>query len=78
MVGVLPTLWPMQCMYVCQFGKREVVLMPKSLMARWVRIIVVPLRIMHISLVSLIRTLSNFRMSGLEKGPHSKHKLCLV
>jgi hypothetical protein len=55
------------------------VLMLKSSMERWVRIFSMLFGMLHISLVSLLSTLSNFQMSSLEKGPHStRHKLCLV
>ena len=43
-------------------------LIPKSSMERWVRIFVVLLGMLYISLVDLVRTLSNFQMSSLEKG----------
>ena len=52
--------------------------MPKSSMERSVRKLVVLLGMLHISLVSLLRTLSSFRILGLEKELHSRHKLCLV
>ena len=53
-------------------------LMLKSLVERLVRISIVLLGMLHISLVSLLRTLSSFQIPSLEKGPHNMHRLSLV
>ena len=44
------------------------VLMPKSFVDKWVRTFAMLLGMLYISLVNLLRILSSFRMSGLEKG----------
>ena len=43
-------------------------LMSKSLLIRWVKMLVVLLGMLQISLVSLLSILSNLLMLGLEKG----------
>ena len=43
-------------------------LMPKSSLERWVRMFAILLGRLQISLVSLLRILLSFRMSGLENG----------
>lgn len=42
--------------------------MPKFSLERWVRMFVVLLGMLHISLINLLRTLSYYLMSSLEKG----------
>jgi hypothetical protein len=52
--------------------------MLRSLVERRITMFVVFLRMLHVSLVSLLRILSSFRMYGLERILHNRHRLCWI